>query len=142
MNSDSRIFTMALVDIQPTQLYISRDKLEAVQAQVDFSNFVAIPPIPVKVLNGLLIMTDGHTCAFAAYLEGINALSVVWDNDELDWEAYQMCVDWCREEGITSIADLQSRVVSEQDYQEKWLDRCRKMQAELAKKHKEDHTFS
>ena len=133
MISDFNI-SMALMDIQPTQLYISCEKLKAIQASVDFSNLKAIPPIPVKMLNGLLIMTDGHTRAYAAYLAGLEAIPVVWDEDPLDWEAYQICVDWCLAEGIRSIADLHARVVNMQEYQEKWLDRCRKMQAELARR--------
>lgn len=133
---------MALEEIQPSQLYISRAKLNAILAQVDFSIITAIPPIPIKALNGLLIMTDGHTRAYAAYLEGLNAIPVMWDEDDLDWEAYQICVNWCQTEGIYSIADLHTRVVSAQDYQDKWLDRCRKMQVELAQEREEDRTLS
>jgi hypothetical protein len=142
MISDPSYLSMAVLGIQPTQLYISCEKLNAVQVSVDFSNFTAIPPIPVKKLNGVLIMTDGHTRAYAAYLAGLEAIPVVWDEDPLDWEAYQICVDWCLAEGIRSIADLQSRVVNAQEYQEKWLDRCRRMQAELVKKRNEGRRFA
>ncbi|MFN2305212.1 MAG: hypothetical protein ACK2TV_15900, partial [Anaerolineales bacterium] len=72
--------------------------------------------------------------ALGTYLEGVRTIPVVWDQDELDWEAYQICMDWCRQEGIHTIADLTYRVVGTVDYQEKWLDRCCKMQADLAKK--------
>ncbi len=49
----------------------------------------------------------------------------------MDWEAYRICVQWCRQEGIDTIADLQDRIVEPDDYQVLWLDRCRIMQEEL-----------
>ena len=140
--ADSKTIMVPSVDIQPSQLYISCEKVKAVQDLVDFSDVKAIPPIPIKELNGLLIMTDGHTRAYAAYLAGLSTVPVVWDDDALDWEAYQICVEWCQKEGIQTIADLHSRVLNAQDYQEKWLNRCRKMQADLAKKRNETHSIS
>ena len=49
----------------------------------------------------------------------------------MDWEAYRICVGWCKEEGIRSIKDLKDRIVNAGDYQKLWLDRCRVMHEEL-----------
>jgi hypothetical protein len=133
--SDQPQFIFAKLDqLQPSQLYISQDKLSAVQTTTDFSTPDGVQPIPVKILGGLRVMTDGHTRAFAAYLAGLIRVPTYDDPDDLDWEAYQICVDWCRSEGIHSVADLTGRVVNTENYERLWYNRCRAMQAELAKK--------
>jgi hypothetical protein len=132
MMASPDVFMMALADLQPSQLYISAEKLAHLEAAINFSNPEEIPPIPVKDLNGVVIMTDGHTRALAAWRAGLTRVPVFWDTDELDWEAYQICVDWCRNADIFSAADLAGRVISSEDYAVLWLERCRVMQQRLA----------
>jgi hypothetical protein len=122
----SRTFRMALDRLQPSQLYISADKLHKVLEGTEPGE-----PIPIKQLGRHLIMTDGHTRAFAAWSRGQSAVTVVWDEDELDWEAYEICVQWCEQEGIQTIADLEDRVVDGETYQTEWLDRCAAMHHKL-----------
>ena len=122
---------MKLKDLQPSQLFISTEKLAAVLQAFDP---VDMEPIPVKRLGEEIVMTDGHTRGFAAFLAGLDEVPVVWDEDEMDWEAYEICVAWCKEADIRSVADLVGRVIGPADYQEKWLGRCRKMHLDLAAK--------
>ncbi len=127
-------FSMNLEEIQPNQLYISSEKLSKVMEALDKEGVDSLTPIPVKELNGELISTDGHTRALALYLRGFGEVKVVWEDTDLDWEAYEICVAWCREEGIRRIADLRNRVLDPPEYQTLWLERCRKMQGELEAK--------
>ena len=113
MSDQPQIIFVKLDQIQPSQLYINQDKLSAVQTTTDFSSPEGVQPIPVKDLGGLLVMTDGHTRAFAAYLAGLTRVSIYDDPDDLDWQAYQICVDWCRGEGIRSVADLAKKRVGD-----------------------------
>jgi len=122
------MFSRKLVAIQPSQLFISSEKLARVMEQFNPSIPESLEPIPVKELDGEVIFTDGHTRALAAYLSGLAEVMVFWDEDELDWEAYRICVKWCKTEGIYTIASLQERVVSPQDYVFLWLKRCERMQ--------------
>jgi hypothetical protein len=133
-----QVIYIELDRLQPSQLYISQEKLSAVQGTTDFSSREGIRPIPVKVLGGLQVMTDGHTRAFAAYLAGLMGVPTYDDPDDLDWEAYQICVDWCQAEGIRSVADLAGRLVNAEDYERLWYDRCRAMQADLAEKRRQE----
>jgi len=121
------VFKIPLSRIQPSQLYISAEKL----AQFTSSSPENFPPVPLKKLNGRIIFTDGHTRALAAHLQGHADIWAVWDEDELDWQAYQICVDWCLTAGIRTIADLQDHIITPEDYQKLWLDRCRNMQSEF-----------
>ena len=131
----TEIYLMELSKIQPSQLYISSRKLNSVM-----KNFASKPsliePIPVKKLGDRIVFVDGHTRAFAALLHRFPKVPVYWEDEELDWEAYENCVRWCLEEGIYTIADLRSRVVSHQKYEKLWYERCGKMQKELEEKRK------
>jgi hypothetical protein len=125
-------FLLGLDQIQPSQLFINRAKLARVQAGFHPEQPVVMEPLPVRRFGTRLVFTDGHTRALAAYLAGLRSVSVVWDEDDLDWEAYQICVDWCLEAGIRTIADLADRIVPAREYEVVWLQRCARMQRALA----------
>lgn len=124
---------MSLKDIQPSQLYISSRKLGDILEWFEPSDFSNYDAIPIKDLNGKIIFTDGHTRAYAAYLKGVQTLKVYWEEDDLDWALYQMCVDWCNEEGIYTIGDLEGRVIEPDEYEILWIDRCAKMYGQFRK---------
>ena len=120
-----------LTELQPSQFYISEKKLQEINEWFrpeDLSNF---DPIPVKLLEGRPVMTDGHTRAVAALQAGLDAVPLVWDEDELDWDMYRRCVEECRRRGVCSPAGLLGCVVSEAEYGEKWDRWCDEMQAEV-----------
>ncbi|MEM2087828.1 MAG: ParB/Srx family N-terminal domain-containing protein [Thermoproteota archaeon] len=123
----AKIFKMRLEDIQPSQLYISFKKLCEVMKRFNPSDPGSMEPIPVKKLGDDVIFVDGHTRAFAAFLCGISEVLVYWEDEQLDWEAYEICVEWCKESGIRSISDLKNRVVSQKDYEILWHKRCEDM---------------
>ena len=99
-------FLIDLLKVQPSQLFINKEKLKAVLESEDEQERI----IPIKKLNGKIIFTDGHTRALVAYLSGKKQIRVEWDEDEMDWEAYQICVDWCIAEKIKTISDKQVRL--------------------------------
>ena len=127
-----------LDQIQPSQLFISSEKLSQVMGDSNGLTVESIEPIPIKKLKKEVIFTDGHTRALAAYLCGIPEISVFWDEDELNWEAYQICVKWCKEEGIYTIADLKDRVVSSEKYETLWIKRCTAMHHDPRVRRKDD----
>ena len=140
MGSMTKPFMMKLNGIQPSQLYISSEKLSAVMKTFDSTKPESIEPIPIKKLGNETIFVDGHTRAFAAFLHGFSEVPVYWEDEELDWDAYEVCVGWCKKEGIRSIADLKNRVVSQKNYEILWYRRCEKMQQDLAKRRRKKNT--
>lgn len=125
---------MKLYEIQPSQLFISSEKLAQVMKTLDPTKPESFEPIPVKKLGNQVIFVVGHTRAFAAFLHGLSEVKVYWEEDELDWDAYEICVKWCIDEGIYTIANLKDRVVSSKEYEVLWLKRCEKMQQDLEAK--------
>ena len=115
---------LRIVDIQPSQFYISEEKLEQIGRWFEPGDLSGFEAVPVKELDGQVIFTDGHTRAYAAWLAGLERIPLVWDEDELDWEAYRLCADACRKRGIRSVADLEERVISGEDYERLWNNWC------------------
>lgn len=115
-------FGVALVDVRPSQLYLDQRKLRDV---LEWFTSEEYGPLSVVELGGDLVLTDGHTRAFAAYLRGADELRVARDEDDLPLDVYRTCLGWCRDEGVTEIADLAGRVLDGESYEELWIDRCR-----------------
>ena len=132
-----KTFMMKLDKIQPTQLFISSEKLSEVMKTVDPKNPKSMEPIPIKKLGKEIIFVDGHTRAFAAFLHDFSEIQVYWEDEELDWEEYKICLKWCKKEKIRTIADLKNRIVSQEDYEILWYKRCEKMQRNLKQKRKQ-----
>ena len=125
-----------LKDLQPSQFYISQAKLSNIQAwfrKDDLSNF---GPLPVKVLDGIPILTDGHTRAVVAILAGLESVPLVYEEDELDWNLYRYCVEQCNQKGIHSPYDLVDRVISAYEYEEKWIGWCEQISSKLQQNQK------
>ena len=110
-----KVFEIELAAIQPSQLFISVEKLNQVKRDYAPVSPETLFPIPIKKLGDDIVFTDGHTRALAAHLYGFAKVRAFWDEDELDWEAYEICVCWCKEAGIRTIADLKGRIVSQKD---------------------------
>lgn len=128
-----KVLKMKLSEMQPSQLYISREKLACVMKMFRKSNS-SLGPIPIKKLGNEIVIVDGHTRAFAAFLHNLKEVDVYWEEETLDWDAYKICVEWCKNEGIHTIADLKDRVIPQKDYETLWLERCAEMQKELSRK--------
>jgi hypothetical protein len=135
------IFVMKLDQIQPSQLFVSSEKLSNILRDYDRLKPELLEPLPVKKLGDEIVLTDCHTIALAAHLRGISDVRVYWDDEESDWDAYQICVGWCKKEGVLSIADLKKRVVSAKEFDVLWRERCKKMVQDLEAK-RNDITIS
>lgn len=126
-------FLMNLKDICPSQLYINSLKLQKIMEWFKPEDPSSYEAIPVKQLGNKLIFTDGHTRAYKAYKNGVDKIKVYYDEDDLDWNAYQICVDWCTLENIKWIGDLEDRVIDNDSFQTLWIRRCENMHKELSK---------
>lgn len=115
--------SLPLAKIQPSQFYLSQDKLDKISIDFEAGE---MSPLPIKRLDGKIFFTDGHSRAFKAYCVGLSDIPVYFDGDELNWDFYRYCVQACEKMGIFSIADLQNRILSQSDYQIQWLDWCKK----------------
>jgi len=121
------MFELLITELQPSQLYVSEEKLRRVREWFKQDDKAGFTPIPIKLHNGKNMMTDGHTRAAAAYLAGWETVPVVWDEDDWDMRLYETCVKWCEEAGMKSGADLAERIISAEEYEVLWNLRCEEM---------------
>lgn len=141
--------SVPLDDVRPTQLYLNGRKLALATEWFDFdipgtpgvpgarssrasSGAPNYDPLPVAELDGDLVLTDGHTRAFLAWVAGADELRVRPETDDLDWPVYRRCLEWCREEDVTHVGDLASRAVDADTFEEVWVDRCQRAAERLA----------
>ncbi|WP_396610792.1 histone acetyltransferase [Haloferax sp. S1W] len=119
-------FSIPVDEAQPSQLYLDAAKLQRAIEWFDFDD-PTYEPIPVLTLDNELVLSDGHTRAFLAYLSGETALDVVPepDREELSTDLYRECVNWCYEEDVTAIADFAGRVLNHDTFLDEWVSRCR-----------------
>ena len=117
-------FLMNVLEIQPSQLFLSAEKVNKVRAKFKNNPSNSKIPIPIKNLGNKVIFTNGHTRAFVLWQKGYNQIEVEWENEELDWKIYQTCVKWCEDYEIHTIADLKNRIISHKRYQVEWIQRC------------------
>lgn len=118
-------FTISIDDPHPSQLYIDAKKLRELLEWFD-ADTPEYDPIPLLTIDDEMVLSDGHTRAFLAYLSGANTIEVIEDpdRDELNLDLYRECVGWCRNEDVTTIPDLTGRMVSHETFMEQWVARC------------------
>lgn len=123
---------MKMTEIQPSQFYLSEEKLKRIREWFDPKDLSNFEPLPIRRLDGNVIFTDGHTRAFAAWQAGLESVPTVWDGDDLDWDLYRVCVEASRKRGIQSIADLSERILTAEEYAVKWNGWCDEIQKRRA----------
>lgn len=107
--------------LQPSQFYINEDSLNLLRKEFDINLF---EPIPIKILGEDMVMTDGHTRTCYLIQEGFQYIPIVEESDELDWEAYSINVNDCKERGVISALDLIECIVSNYIFQLNWDKYC------------------
>lgn len=119
--------TAPLSLLRPSQLYVSEEKLKAVESWLSEKSVSDMEPLPVKLMGGAPVLTDGHTRAVALFRAGVTDAPIRWETDDWDFDAIAKCVSWCEEEGVANVGDLASRVLNAEAYQKRWNDRCERM---------------
>ena len=140
-SGDIRIELLRLTDLQPSQFYISQEKLDRIMQWFNPKDLRTFEPISIKMIDGAPVMLDGHTRAVAALQAGLDRVPLEWEKEEWDWEMYRRCISACRERKIFSPRDLLNRIVSAADYRILWDDWCDEMQKEVEKERKRNENL-
>ncbi|MGT2756415.1 hypothetical protein [Streptococcus ovuberis] len=113
-----------ILNLQPSQFYLSEAKLQAIEVWFNPQDLAGFEPIAVKYLDGQWIVVDGHSRLFVAYQKGLEALPVILEEEDWNWDFYRFCVEATKEKRIVSIADLATRRLPQDLYEVKWIGWC------------------
>lgn len=112
-----------ITDLHPTQLYLSKKKLQAIQMLDQSEEIIKVDPISILVFGDGFLITDGHHRAYQALLAGRDTISAEFDRDGGD-ELYALYAQACEERKITSVLDLKHRILPQDEYEAKWYNWC------------------
>ncbi|WP_280771010.1 hypothetical protein [Salipaludibacillus daqingensis] len=116
-----------LAELQPSQLYLDRTKLRNLIMNGYDAEQTEKKPLPVIKLNGELVLVGSHTRAFLADQQGETYVTVEYLAEIDNLSNYQTYVSWCKEEDITKVSDLGKQIISSEDFEREWVDRCNRI---------------
>lgn len=112
-----------ITDLHPTQLYLSKKKLQAIQMLDQSEEIIKVDPISILVFGDGFLITDGHHRAYQAILAGRDTISAEFDRDGGD-DLYALYAQACEERKIDSVLDLKNRILPQDEYEAKWYNWC------------------
>ncbi len=119
-----------LLELGVSQLYLSRDKLSAVERWLTAESAARMVPLPVRDFgDGRYTLTDGHSRAYVAWTRGVERIPIAYDRDPivsqgLGPELYRMDIAWCARFGVRDVRQLAPRIVDGDVYARLWIRRC------------------
>lgn len=125
-----KILIVDIENLMPGQLYLNSNKVNSVRRWFNKDNFNDY--IEVIENDEEYVVIDGHTRLYHAYINGLETVQVktYTSNDELEMALYRACYIWCKEMNIDHISDLKNRIISADEFEEKWINRCTKWMEE------------
>lgn len=124
------VINYPLLKLGLSQIYLNENKIKAIEKWFDPDDMSIFEPLPVRNFgNGRYTLTDGHSRAYVAYLNGLTYLPIVYDNDdmvagEIGQKLYGADIEWCNRFHIENISHLESRILTSEEYQRLWIGRC------------------
>ena len=119
---------ITIKELQLSQLFLSHTKIVKINEwfSSDLTNF---SPITIHSFSWSEkpVLIDGHTRAFVAAQNGIQALPFILEEDVISDELenlYHQCVEWCQVAQLREILDLTAKIVSQAEYEECWIGCC------------------
>ena len=124
------IINYPLLDLGLSQIYLNENKIKAIEKWFNLNDMSIFKPLTVHDYeNGKYTLTDGHSRAYVAYMNGLTFVPIVYDNDDmvagkLGKILYCADIEWCGRFHIENISHLESRIITNEEYQRLWIRRC------------------
>lgn len=111
-----KLFELPLEQIQPSQFYVDKDKLQAVGSFIREPNDIVIP---VLEYEGRYASADGHTRLYLAYQRGYEHVRAFMEEDQ---EYIYKFVKEAKSWGVFHVKDME--LLSHEEYEIKWNQFC------------------
>ncbi|MFZ1779950.1 MAG: hypothetical protein WAT94_00730 [Enterococcus aquimarinus] len=119
---------ITIKELQLSQLFLSHTKIVKINEwfSSDLTNF---SPITIHSFSWSEkpVLIDGHTRAFVAAQNGIQALPFILEEDVISDDLenlYHQCVEGCKVAQLHEILDLSTKIISQAEYEDCWIGRC------------------
>lgn len=116
------IHKVKLIDILPEQLTVDETKIKSVRSWVKKPEDIMICGMRY---NDQWLCLDGYSRLMVA-LEKNFEYVYLYDEAPEDDSFYQVCRRWCISKGVISLKDLKDKIVSPEEHQSQWIDRCQR----------------
>lgn len=119
--------TVKLKDLRPNNWFINSEKLDKVREAWLNDQQNILPPVLISRIDGILALIDGHSRAFAAFENGQNEITAdIRELDDIEGSRalYEHIHRQGPGQGIRTIANLASRIVSPQKHRLLWINYC------------------
>lgn len=129
-----RVETLEIETLVPNNLYLSADKVNKIEKAYQTGKTFYLPPILVADIDGELSIIDGHSRVYAAFKNKqntINAFVKKVSDIQGPEELYRTIHKMAKKENITTITDLENRILNKEAHQEKWVGLCQRIMKEL-----------
>lgn len=115
------VFKIDIKEITPEQLTVDRVKLDRVSSWIEKPEDIIVSCIKI---DNKTVAIDGHSRLAAAYNKGFTYVYAYLEPDNSNIQFYKTCLKWCEEQKILTIEDLTKRVVSSEEHERIWIDKC------------------
>lgn len=119
-----------LLELGLSQIYLNKNKIDAIEKWFNPNDLSNFKPLTVHNYgNGRYTLTDGHSRAYVSYKHGLKEVPIIYDNDDLvsgetALMLYQADIAWCNRFRLENISHLKKRILSHDNYQKFWIERC------------------
>lgn len=138
------VINYPVIQLGVSQIYLNEKKVKAIEQWFSLDDMDVFEPLPVHDYgDGKYTLTDGHSRAYVAYKNGITEVPIIYDADEmvageLGQILYRTDIEWCKRFSISDISHLGQRILSDDDYQRLWIERCNRSYYLLVRTTKEE----
>lgn len=116
-------FSVRVDQLQPSQIYLSEARIRNIARHVNFLS----RPVPVRKVNGQYCIVEGHERCYILNSIGEENVTVYLDEkSNLSDEVFAEMVKFASDAGITSITDLDDRIVPPAQFKSLWLEKKKK----------------
>jgi hypothetical protein len=121
MSNNIKVFKIDIEEITPGQLTVDETKVNRVNSWIKIPEDVVIRCVKV---DGKIVCIDGYSRLIAAYNKGFKCVFAYLETDDDNIQFYRTCMKWCEEQKVFKIKDLANRIVTLEEHEKLWIDRC------------------
>ncbi|WP_427340747.1 hypothetical protein [Caloranaerobacter sp. DY30410] len=121
VDNNIEVFRIDIEEITPQQLTVSKEKIDRVNKWVEKPEDIVVACIKI---GDKMVCIDGYSRLVVAYTKGFKHVYAYLETDNDNIEFYRTCMEWCKEQNIFTIKDLANRIVTPEQHERLWINRC------------------